>query len=117
MNNEILATFIESAKKRTFEKNQVIVPADSRSHILYYMIEGAALVYQSDSFGHIMAFERIVDGKFFGETCFLSPNQSTNQSLRAVTECEFAFMDYAKLSEFIIGHPEFRELLDRKSVV
>lgn len=111
INQEAISRFLSFCDTHEVPKKGLIIRAGTSADKLYYLIEGAASVIDSDEEGNEIILAYLNSGDFIGELGLFYHTSERTANIRARTACVLAEIEYAKLhklfeNELKTEHPQ-----------
>ena len=101
-----LDKFLEHCHKRQVSAKSIIISADEKPEVLYFVLEGSVTVLIEDDEGHEIVLAYLNKGEFFGEMGLFEEDRNRSAWVRARTNCELAEMSYAKFRQVANEHSD-----------
>lgn len=101
-----LDRFLEHCHRRHYPAKSVIIYAEDKPDVLYYIVEGSVSVLIEDEDGREIVLAYLNKGHFFGEMGLFDEDRSRSAWVRARTACEVAEISYAKFRQLYQEHPD-----------
>ncbi|MGD8483971.1 MAG: cAMP-activated global transcriptional regulator CRP [Thioalkalispiraceae bacterium] len=101
-----LDRFLEHCHRRSYPAKSVIIYAEDKPEVLYYIVEGSVSVLIEDEDGREIVLAYLNKGDFFGEMGLFDEDRSRSAWVRARTACEVAEISYAKFRQLYQEHPD-----------
>jgi CRP/FNR family cyclic AMP-dependent transcriptional regulator len=101
-----LDRFLEHCHRRHYPAKSVIIYAEDKPDVLYFIVEGSVSVLIEDEDGREIVLAYLNKGDFFGEMGLFDEDRSRSAWVRARTACEVAEISYAKFRQLYQEHPD-----------
>ncbi|HEB67629.1 MAG TPA: cyclic nucleotide-binding domain-containing protein, partial [Gammaproteobacteria bacterium] len=101
-----LDEFLEHSHRRSYPAKSVIIYAEDKPDVLYYIVEGSVSVLIEDEEGREIVLAYLNKGDFFGEMGLFDEEEARSAWVRARTACEVAEISYAKFRQLYQEHPD-----------
>lgn len=101
-----LDKFLEHCHKRQVAAKSIIISADEKPEVLYFILEGSVTVLIEDNDGHEVVLAYLNKGDFFGEMGLFEEESNRSAWVRARTKCELAEMSYTKFRQVANEHSD-----------
>ena len=101
-----LDRFLEHCHRRHYPAKSVIIYAEDKPDVLYYIVDGSVSVLIEDEDGREIVLAYLNKGDFFGEMGLFDEDRSRSAWVRARTSCEVAEISYAKFRQLYQEHPD-----------
>ena len=98
-NQDAIERFLSFCTRRKVAKKGLILRAGTPADKLYYLIDGAASVIDSDEDGNEIVLAYLNAGDFIGEMGLFYRSNTRTASIRARTACVLAEIEYQRLRE------------------
>lgn len=99
INQEAISRFLSHCDTHKVPKKGLILRAGAPADKLYYLIEGAASVIDSDEEGNEIILAYLNTGDFIGELGLFYKTNARTANIRARTACVLAEIEYTKLHQ------------------
>ncbi len=99
INQEAISRFLSHCDTHEVPKKGLILRAGAPADKLYYLIEGAASVIDSDEEGNEIVLAYLNAGDFIGELGLFYKTNERTANIRARTACVLAEIEYTKLHQ------------------
>jgi len=99
INQDAITRFLSHCERHEVPKKGLILRAGAPADKLYYMIEGAASVIDSDEEGNEIILAYLNAGDFIGELGLFYKTNERTANIRARTACVLAEIEYANLHQ------------------
>jgi len=103
---ESLDRFLEHCHRKTYPAKSVIIYAEDKPDVLYYIVDGSVSVLIEDEDGREIVLAYLNKGDFFGEMGLFDEEENRSAWVRARTTCEVAEISYAKFRQLYQEHPD-----------
>jgi len=103
---ESLDRFLEHCHRRAYPAKSVIIYAEDKPDVLYYIVEGSVSVLIEDEEGREIVLAYLNRGDFFGEMGLFAEEENRSAWVRARTSCEVAEISYTKFRQLYQAHPD-----------
>ena len=101
-----LDKFLEHCHKRQVAAKSIIISADEKPEVLYFILEGSVTVLIEDNEGHEIVLAYLNKGEFFGEMGLFEEDRNRSAWVRARSKCELAEMSYTKFRQVANEHSD-----------
>lgn len=101
-----LDRFLEHCHRRHYPAKSVIIYAEDKPEVLYFIVDGSVSVLIEDEDGREIILAYLNKGDFFGEMGLFDDEPSRSAWVRARTACEVAEISYAKFRQLYQEHPD-----------
>ena len=101
-----LDRFLEHCHRRHYPAKSVIIYAEDKPDVLYFIVDGSVSVLIEDEDGREIVLAYLNKGDFFGEMGLFDEDRSRSAWVRARTACEVAEISYAKFRQLYQEHPD-----------
>lgn len=101
-----LDRFLEHCHRRHYPAKSVIIYAEDKPDVLYFIVDGSVSVLIEDEDGREIVLAYLNKGDFFGEMGLFDEERSRSAWVRARTACEVAEISYAKFRQLYQEHPD-----------
>ncbi len=103
---DYLDSFLEHSHRRHYPAKSVIIYAEDKPDVLYYIVEGSVSVLIEDEEGREIVLAYLNKGDFFGEMGLFTEDENRSAWVRARTNCEVAETSYAKFRQVYQEQPD-----------
>jgi len=103
---ESLDRFLEHCHRKNYPAKSVIIYAEDKPDVLYYIVDGSVSVLIEDEEGREIVLAYLNKGDFFGEMGLFAEEEPRSAWVRARTACEVAEISYAKFRQLYQEHPD-----------
>ena len=103
---ESLDRFLEHCHRKNYPAKSVIIYAEDKPDVLYYIVDGSVSVLIEDEEGREIVLAYLNKGDFFGEMGLFAEEEPRSAWVRARTACEVAEVSYAKFRQLYQEHPD-----------
>lgn len=101
-----LDKFLEHCHKRHVNAKSIIISANDKPDVLYFILEGSVTVLIEDEDGHEVVLAYLNKGEFFGEMGLFEEQHNRSAWVRARSDCELAEMSYTKFRQLASEHSD-----------
>ena len=101
-----LDKFLEHCHKRQVSAKSIIISANDKPDVLYFILEGSVTVLIEDEDGHEVVLAYLNKGELFGEMGLFEEHHNRSAWVRARSDCELAEMSYAKFRQLASEHSD-----------
>jgi len=102
---ESLDRFLEHCHRKNYPAKSVIIYAEDKPDVLYYIVDGSVSVLIEDEDGNEMVLAYLNKGQFFGEMGLFYEQPTRSAWVRTRTECEIAEMTYPRFRQIASESP------------
>ncbi len=103
---DYLDSFLEHSHRRHYPAKSVIIYAEDKPDVLYYIVEGSVSVLIEDEEGREIVLAYLNKGDFFGEMGLFTEDENRSAWVRARTNCEVAETSYTKFRQVYQEQPD-----------
>jgi len=101
-----LDRFLEHCHRRHYPAKSVIIYAEDKPDVLYFIVDGSVSVLIEDEEGREIVLAYLNKGDFFGEMGLFDDKRNRSAWVRTRTACEVAEMSYPKFKQLYTEHPD-----------
>ena len=100
-----------SAKKKKYQKDEIIFHAGDIVSSIGVMLKGNALIENDDIWGNRSVLDYVKEGQIFAETYACALNEKLMVNVIAMSDCEVLFLDVRKILKVCPNACEFHQNL------
>ena len=100
-----------SAKKRKYQKDEIIFHAGDTVASIGVMLTGSALIENDDIWGNRSVLDYVKEGQIFAETYACALDEKLMVNVIAMSDCEVLFLDVRKILKVCPNACEFHQNL------
>ena len=100
-----------SAKKKKYQKDEIIFHAGDIVSSIGVMVKGNALIENDDIWGNRSVLDYVKEGQIFAETYACALNEKLMVNVIAMSDCEVLFLDVRKILKVCPNACEFHQNL------
>ena len=106
-----------SAKKKKYQKDEIIFHAGDTVSSIGVMIKGNALIENDDIWGNRSVLDYVTEGQIFAETYACALDEKLMVNVIAMSDCEVLFLDVRKILKVCPNACEFHQNLVQNLLV
>ena len=100
-----------SAKKKKYQKDEIIFHAGDIVSLIGVMLKGNALIENDDIWGNRSVLDYVKEGQIFAETYACALDEKLMVNVIAMSDCEVLFLDVRKILKVCPNACEFQQNL------
>ena len=105
-----------SAKKKKYQKDEIIFHAGDIVSSIGVMLKGNALIENDDIWGNRSVLDYVKEGQIFAETYACALDEKLMVNVIAMSDCEVLFLDVRKILKVCPNACEFHQNLVQKNL-